>query len=141
MHVVRTFAFPACTFLMYFSFDAAITRPGRFDLSLFVGTPNLDAKMKLFRDALSSVPVDDRLKETAEKSYHDFLHTVWEEDAMFMNYLEGLQFATACAKIVASGSPLSQEVLSTLMRSQSAVMTLRFSLREEYKASMNLSRL
>jgi SpoVK/Ycf46/Vps4 family AAA+-type ATPase len=123
------------------AFDTAITRPGRFDLSLFVGTPNLEAKMKLFRNALSSIAVDDVLKASAEKSYHEFLKSVWEEDAMFMNYLEGLQYATSIAKIVASGSALTHEILSSFMKSQSAVMTLRFSLRDEYKASMNLSRL
>ena len=97
--------------------------------------------MKLFRNQLSSIPVDDALKDAAERSYHDFLNSVWESDAMFMNYLEGLQFAAACAKIVACGLPLNHDVLSSLMKSQSAVMTLRFSLRDEYKASMNLSRL
>jgi len=129
------------TYHFHVSFDTAITRPGRFDLSLFVGTPNFEAKVKLFRNALASLPVDDTAKDSAEKSYQKYLHSVWEEDGMFMNYLEGLQFATACAKVVASGSPLSHDILSTLMKSQSAVMTLRFSLRDDYRATMNLSRL
>ena len=29
------------------SFDAAVTRPGRFDMLLFVGTPNLDARRQV----------------------------------------------------------------------------------------------
>ncbi|EED87129.1 predicted protein, partial [Thalassiosira pseudonana CCMP1335] len=39
------------------AFDSAIIRPGRFDLQLFVGTPNLDARVVQLRSQLASVPV------------------------------------------------------------------------------------
>lgn len=34
--------------------DAAVTRPGRFDLQLFVGTPNLKARMARFLKRLDA---------------------------------------------------------------------------------------
>merc|ERR1712125_235937 len=36
------------------AFDAAVIRPGRFDLQLFVGTPNLESRVILLQQALSS---------------------------------------------------------------------------------------
>jgi hypothetical protein len=39
------------------AFDSAIIRPGRFDLQLFVGTPNLESRVVLFRQALRDVNV------------------------------------------------------------------------------------
>lgn len=123
------------------AFDSAITRPGRFDMQLFVGTPNLNARCIQFQQKLDllSLPIDK--KERAKTQFHSFLQSVWQEDAMYMNYLEGMQFASRCADIVASGAKLTDEVMSSILKSQAAVMTVRGSLRDEYDASMNLSRL
>jgi hypothetical protein len=60
---------------------------------------------------------------------------------MFMNYLEGAQFAAVCANIVASGSELTVEEMELFMTQQAAVMTVRGAVRDEYKASMDMSRL
>jgi hypothetical protein len=40
--------------------------------------------------------------DRAITEYREFLESVWSEEAMFMNYLEGMQFASACADVVAS---------------------------------------
>ena len=123
------------------AFDSAITRPGRFDLQLFVGTPNLEARMILFRQKLAAVPATEEQKKAALKTYREFLESVWTEDAMFMNYLEGMQFAAFCANLVASGTELSSAELESILKTQAAVMTVRGQVREEYRASMELSRL
>lgn len=124
------------------AFDSAITRPGRFDMQLFVGTPNLEARCTLFRQQLSTIgSVDEGVKTAALASYREFLSSVWTETAMFMNYLESLQFAKACADVVASESSLEEEVMSSLLDMQKAVMTVRGSVRDEFLASMGLSRL
>jgi len=110
------------------AFDVAIIRPGRFDMQLFVGTPNLESRIIQFKQQLqratsllqssssslsSSSPSssdDDNnnnnkrttrrriiidIEKTIE-SYRSFLKSSWQKDTMFMNYLEGLQFADAC---------------------------------------------
>jgi len=122
------------------AFDSAITRPGRFDMQLFVGTPNLEARVIQLRSQLEGVPVSQKAKDEAEVAFRSFLSSVWDEDIMFFNYLEGLQFASACADIVATGSPLTVERMSAILKAQAVVMTVRGEVREEYKASMGLSR-
>lgn len=123
------------------AFDSAITRPGRFDMQLFVGTPNLDARVIQLRSQLAVIPVPQNVKDAAEASFQSFLSSVWNEDAMFFNYLEGLQFASGCADVVATGNSLTEENMSAILKAQAVVMTVRGSVRDEYKASMGLSRL
>ena len=123
------------------AFDAAITRAGRFDLQLFVGTPNLESRIIQFQQKLASVAASDKVKQVAADAYRSFLASVWTDDAMFMNYLEGNQFAASCANIVASGMELSMEDMRRIMKQQAAVMTVRGAVREEYVASMDMSRL
>jgi hypothetical protein len=132
--------------------DAAITRPGRFDLQLFVGTPNLEAKVIQLRAKLDAMSITSKttsgsdMRDESLEAYRAFLESVWEENGMFMNYLEGLQFAQSCADLVAASKGpgdqllLTQEAMEALMKRQAAVMTVRGQLREEYRASMELSR-
>jgi len=123
------------------AFDAAVIRPGRFDLQLFVGTPNLEARVIQFKGKLSNVRASEEQKEKAIDNYRKFLESIWTKDAMFMNYLEGLQFATLCADLVASGLEMTEEEMNRILEQQAAVMTVRGSVRDEYKASMDMSRL
>lgn len=125
------------------AFDAAIIRPGRFDIQLFVGTPNLGARVVLFEQGLLGLSVPDEAKDEALIVYKEFLESVWsvDGDAMFMNYLEGKQFANSVASIVASGRSLEKNELQLILDQQAAVMTCRGAVREEYKAQMELSRL
>ena len=123
------------------AFDSAITRPGRFDMQLFVGTPNLDSRVNMMRQQLVGVALSEKDKQAALQAYTDFLSANWKDSAMFMNYLEGMQFARACADLVQAGTKLSEKTLSPILETQKAVMTVRGSVREEFIASMGLSRL
>lgn len=125
------------------AFDAAIIRPGRFDIQLFVGTPNLDSRVLLFEQAISGVVASDEDRKKAMMVFREFLESVWTEDgdAMFMNYLEGKQFATSVANILASGREVDAAELQLILDQQAAVMTCRGAVRDEYKAQMDLSRL
>lgn len=123
------------------AFDAAITRPGRFDMQLFVGTPNLNARVQQFRQKLNDIPVEQELKLRAIDTYTQFLETHWIDEARFMNYLEGMQFAGACANIVSKGYPLSVDEMKPILDAQAALMTVRGQIRQEYLASMSLTRL
>lgn len=126
------------------AFDSAIIRPGRFDIQLFVGTPNLEARVILLEEALDKRGVsNERIKSEALQVFRAFLDSVWsvDGDVMFMNYLEGKQFATSVANIVASGRPLQHDELQRILDQQATVMTCRGAVRDEYKAQMDLSRL
>ena len=122
------------------AFDSAITRPGRFDMQLFVGTPNLESRLIQFRESLTPLSLPEEKKEKAEEKYQSFLKSAWTQDVMFFNYLEGLQFATLCASILEAEGDLSNEALSSILIAQASVMTVRGSAREEYVSSMELSR-
>ena len=122
------------------AFDSAITRPGRFDMQLFVGTPNLDSRVSQFEEKLMST-VDTRSREKAVEAFRSFLQVVWSQDVMFMNFLEAVQFASACADVVVAEGELTNEKMSAILKQQAAVMTVRGSApREEYVSSMALSR-
>jgi hypothetical protein len=94
---------------------------------------------------------DESSTERIVNTYRDFLRSVWKQDAMFMNYLESKQYASRVASIVeittSSNSTtttevlLNEEELSKILSQQTAVMTARGSVREEYVAQMDLSRL
>mmetsp|Transcript_25338 Transcript_25338/g.28923 ORF Transcript_25338/g.28923 Transcript_25338/m.28923 type:complete len:763 (-) Transcript_25338:224-2512(-) len=123
------------------AFDAAIIRPGRIDIQLFVGTPNLESRVIQFKSKLGNVGASEERKEKAIDNYRKFLESVWTKDAMFMNYLEGVQFATLCAGLVASGSEMTEEEMHRILEQQAAVMTVRGAVRDEYAVSMDMSRL
>lgn len=123
------------------AFDSAITRPGRFDMQLFVATPNLEARCIQLGQKLANVPITAVQKKNTEETYKSFLESTWTEDAMFMNYLEGMQFASTCANIVARGGTLTYDEMTDILKAQAAVMTARGAVREEFLASMELTRL
>jgi len=123
------------------AFDSAITRPGRFDMQLFVGTPNFEARIIQLRQKLADLSVDAETKHDAVAAYEKFLSSVWDDDAKYMNYIEGLKFAGACANVVSKGSKLTDSNMSEILKSQTAVMIVRGAVRQEFEASMGLTRL
>ena len=126
---------------IFFVLPTAIIRPGRFDVQLFVGTPNLGSRVILFEQAISKLLVSEKEKAVAVDAYKEFLDSVWSEDAMFMNYLEGKQLASSAANILASGRKIDAAELDVILKQQAAVMTCRGTVRDEYKAQMGLARL
>jgi hypothetical protein len=114
-------------------------------MQLFIGTPNLESRVTQFKQQLMSIAgcsIDEEIKNASIRSYRQFLESIWTEDAMFMNYLEGVQFASACASIVASKHRVpSEKEMAAILKQQAAVMLLRGSAREEYISNMALSRL
>jgi hypothetical protein len=86
------------------------------------------------------VPLSSEEKHIVVDKYTRYLEFVWTENAMFMNYLESKQYANAIGDIVASGSQLTEDEMSSILNAQAAVMTVRGPVRDEYIASMDLSR-
>ena len=59
-------------------------------MQLFVGTPNLESRMIQFQKKLEEVPEMKKVKKAAVQTYRKFLESEWSNDAMYMNYLEGM---------------------------------------------------
>ena len=94
------------------------------------------------RSQLESVAASQEVKDEAVKSFRTYLQSVWSnDDVMFFNYLEGIQFASACADSVATYGELSEDRMDAILKAQASVMTVRGQVRGEYIASMGLSRL
>ena len=124
------------------AFDSAITRPGRFDMQLFVGTPNLESRVVQLEQKLVAVAVSEDIKKGTVENYVKLLDKVWTDDAMFMNYLEGVQFAAAVSDMVAKQQKvLEEDDMAPVLDKLTKVMTVRGQVRDEYTESMNLSRM
>ena len=105
-------------------------------------TPNLESQVIELRGRLASILASQSAKEDAVNSFRSCLSKVWEGNVMFFNYLEGMQFTLACAQVIAEGNLLMEgRIMEAILKAQSVVMTVRGVVRDEYKASMGLSRL
>ena len=133
--------------------DAAVTRPGRFDLQLFVGTPNRRSRAARFAFRLAGLTESQRLApaqlDAAERAFASLLAARWERDAMFLTFLETERLAAdaVAATVLAcsdgEGCPTEDEFLEvygSLLDQQVPVMTVRGSVRQEFVDSMRLSR-
>ena len=142
--------------------DAAVTRPGRFDMQLFVGTPNLPARMCRFEHKLSQLTpsISDAEAAEATEAFEAVLSERWTSDAMFLTFLETERLAADAAQIVAArahvtpfddsvlpglGDSSSQaplkESFEAVLDAQAAVMTVRGSVRSDFLESRGLSRI
>ena len=122
-------------------------------MNLLVGTPNLQSRIIQFKQQLHKASIMNTAKnnnvingidtEKVTGSYRSFLINNWSKDAMFMTYLEGLQFAEACVQSLIKNDHrvLTNEVMKAILQKQAAVMTVRGSTREEFISSMEFTRL
>jgi transitional endoplasmic reticulum ATPase len=60
------------------SFDTAVVRPGRFDMLLFVGTPNLSSRLKRLASKLESAGLAEPVRRTAVGVVEEYLEANWE---------------------------------------------------------------
>ena len=132
--------------------DAAVTRPGRFDLQLFVGTPNLSARMGRFHAKLEELPqrVDNRIAREAAVAFEALLSRRWEDDAMFLTFLETERLAADAAALVgavaakppsAAAAPATLEAaFEELLDGQVVTMTVRGAVKDDFLESRVLSR-
>ena len=124
------------------AFDSAITRQYRFDMQLLLGTTNLYAHVIKFNNQLASMSLTKAQKDIAVETYYNDLEAVRDQDAMFMNYLEDMQFASACGSLVQNhpSKELESNKMLVIFYQKEALMSVRGSAREEYIASMKMSR-
>ena len=125
--------------------DAAVTRPGRFDLQLFVGTPNLPSRMGRFRAKLAEagVPKGSATAAAAGEAFEALLARRWEADACFLTFLETERLAAdaaALASAPAADAAAFATAFEGLLDAQVVTMTVRGAVRDDFVESRVLSR-
>lgn len=138
--------------------DAAVTRPGRFDLQLFVGTPNLRARVGRMRARLAAAlqACDEQACGAEEESggeqvlmeaFEAVLSSRWDATARYMTFLETEKLAADSIALYMTArtqpqlaQPELEEAIERLLSAQAAVMTVRGSVRDDFDSSMGMSR-
>jgi ribosomal protein S3AE len=95
----------------------------------------------MLSDKLTLSGFDEDTKKYNLQVYREFLTERWTDNAMYMNYLEGMQFASSCVDLLVREGELKIESMERILTKQASVMTVRGSARDEYITSMELSRL
>ena len=65
------------------SFDAAVVRPGRFDLLLFVGTPNRSSRMARLSSKLENAGLPEDRRKAAEDLVDSYMERHWDSMRFF----------------------------------------------------------
>lgn len=120
------------------SFDAAVTRPGRFDMLLFVGTPNLLSREARIATKLQTSRLAPSVQESSLAVAREFLDNRWDV-IRFMTFAESEAFASSVVDLAVRGE-LSRENLVMTLNSILRTATIQGSVRDDYLASELLSR-
>jgi len=133
------------------SFDAAVTRPGRFDMILLVGTPAMQDRLKRIEKKLQAAGVADVMmrqfdveQETVKEVpamviVQELFHSKWEEHIRFLNFAENEEFSDGVVQLIRS-KKLAKESFSALLSQAMETATIQGPVRTEYLAGAKLSR-
>lgn len=121
------------------SFDAAVTRPGRFDMLIFVGTPNLESRIKRLTSKLSLTRLSLDERENVRKMVHEFTEKEWNVIRFFTFAENEVMINTIIDTL--NNQKLDKNILSDIVHKISRTSTIQGTIQDEYKASEILSRL
>lgn len=127
------------------AFDSAVTRPGRFDMILMVGTPSLEARLQRLEAKMDSGPAAT-VSEDQRAVLRQVLTDSYEADVQYFNFLENERLLEALVDIGARAHEEHKQPMALfaeardVVRAQSGSIVLRGTVREDYIASRSLSR-
>jgi len=121
------------------SFDAAIIRPGRIDMQLFVGVPNYEARVKRLESKLSQIDMPEAEKEVALQQVTDFMKAHWTDQIRFLTFAENEKFLSSAANMAKSGD-IGYSRLMEVLASQMPTAMITGPLKNEYLVSEKLTR-
>ena len=124
------------------SFDAAVTRPGRFDGLLFVGTPNLDSRILRLRQKLKdqSSKLSITIQDEILMMMRAFLQKKWNI-YRFMTFAENDGLLNIVVEASLQGTPITEEFLTEKTENIIRTSTIQGAVREDYLISEGLSRI
>lgn len=122
------------------SFDAAVIRPGRFDLLAFVGTPNYQAReARLLSRLLSQSGVAREDVDAAMALWRRLVQKDWDETLRFFTFAENEALNAEVVALLKTRA-LTDESLGARIASIDATSTIQGPVRQEYIESEGLSR-
>ena len=122
------------------SFDAAVTRPGRFDMILFVGTPNLNARLKRLKNKLLGTRLSPEDIASTIMTAQNYLNGHWVH-VRFFTFAENELFLNMIIQKMTQSGDVSEEYLDSVVGNIGRTSTIQGYVKEDYIASEVLSRL
>jgi SpoVK/Ycf46/Vps4 family AAA+-type ATPase len=123
------------------SFDAAVTRPGRFDALLFVGTPNLESRVRRLGERLPAAAAAATARPQITDVFRQVLIERWDKEARFCSFAENealINFAREEAR-GNGNTPVDSTALKAKLGSKLDSLlktaTIQGQVREEYVVS------
>ena len=125
------------------SFDAAVTRPGRFDSLLFVGTPNLKSREKRLKSRLEEVSTRLSPGQQSEvvSTWLDFMQKHWENKIRFLTFAENEALMNTIMENAVNNVLITSEFLEDNLNDLVRTSTIQGNVREEYKLNEMMSRI
>eukprot|EP01040_Poterioochromonas_malhamensis_P011004 gene11004-11991_t len=122
------------------SFDSAVIRPGRFDMLLFVGTPNLSSRIQRLEKRLKSQTSfsSDKIQATVQLTERYFYYN-WNE-IRFLSFAENENLLNSIIDL-AVGDKLNEENIAMKANNIMRTATIQGPVKSEYEASEALSRI
>ncbi|KAJ1418576.1 hypothetical protein B484DRAFT_453627, partial [Ochromonadaceae sp. CCMP2298] len=120
------------------SFDAAVTRPGRFDMLLFVGTPNLSARSERLTRKLAATALPLQQQAHARAHFEDHMRQHWEQ-VRFLTFAENEALLLEVVDFALAGD-ITEEAMGGKIASLLRTATIQGAVKEEYVASEAMSR-
>eukprot|EP01038_Epipyxis_sp_PR26KG_P004845 gene4845-6792_t len=120
------------------SFDAAVIRPGRFDMLLFVGTPNLDARVKRLETKLISTSISPTEQHNAVRLFREY-HNIYWDNCRFLTFAENESLLTTVIDLAKRGM-LTEDAIDQKVKSLLKTSTIQGTVKQEYIASESISR-
>lgn len=115
-----------------------MTRPGRFDMLVFLGTPNLAARVNRLVSKFASTRVPPEQASAYVKTVEEFMDSRWE-NVRFLTFAENEAFLNAALDL-SLNNKLSREALVARLQSISRTATIQGAVKEDYLLSESMSR-
>ena len=125
-------------------FDAAVIRPGRFDMLLFVGTPNLPSRLLRLKSKLASLTINDTNRERSYDMISDYMTSNWSDELRFFTFAENELFLNSMiTSILASSDEVGLHMNSVVSIKNNILRTstIQGNVKQEYIESEKMSRL
>lgn len=129
------------------AFDSAVTRPGRFDMILMVGTPSLPARIERLNAKLAGTALASARHAEVREVLEAVLRDTWASELQFFNFMENERLVDSLVNLAGAAaadgrSPMSvfaeaREIISAL----ASRIVLRGPARDDYVATRALSRI
>ena len=125
------------------SFDAAVTRPGRFDSLLFVGTPNLKSREKRLKSRLMEVSSRLTLEQQSDviEAWTNFMQVHWQDKTRFLTFAENEALMNTVVENAVNRVSITPEFLEKELNDLIRTSTIQGNVRDEYKLNEMMSRI